>query len=113
MAFVVVFDPSRDLCKRCWPIRDRTDVEIVPFEGLHESLCSTIAFRAGHRREVGSHPQLAYKLPCELCPIRGTIVCQHFNTSRRLMGSKALFDGRDQHIADIATTDAGVEDRTM
>lgn len=47
MALVVVFDPSRDLCKRCWPIRDRTDVEIVPFEGFHESLCSTIAFRAG------------------------------------------------------------------
>ena len=50
MGNVVVFDPSGDLRNCRWYIRDRTYVEVVPFEGLHESLGGTVAFRTSHGR---------------------------------------------------------------
>src|SRR6516225_2300268 len=104
---VVVLHPIIDESERGGGIRDRTDPDVIAFEGLHEGLGHTVAFWAFDRGEARGEIKRQGDRDSPVGSEYRTVIGQPLHRIRRAERAETLLDAADHHVADHLAGDAG------
>jgi len=108
---VVVLNLASDHSENGLGIWQRRHLDVVALQRLHEGHRDAVALRALDRREAGLQVKLAGEDLRVLRDVRRAIIYQHLDDRRCAVCAEAAFDSFEQDVANLGTTDPGIDHR--